>query len=98
VVLEPGGVSVASWSELTILLIGFVGLSSGVGYLMWLYALANAPAGIVTAFLAFSPLTAVTLSVFLLGVTATAPLLIALILIIGGLVALALSPKSVKPL
>lgn len=83
--VETHGTSPADWSPATFALIGFIGLSSGIGYLMWLYALANAPAGIVTAFLALSPVTAVVLSVIWLDTRVSAALAVALVLIVGGL-------------
>ncbi len=83
--LETHGVAMADWSAATMALIGFVGLSSGIGYLMWLYALTNAPAGIVTAFLALSPVTTMTISVVWLDAQMSSALGVALVLILGGL-------------
>lgn len=91
--LETHGAGPTAWPPRTYVLIGFIGLSSGVGYLMWLYALANAPAGIVTAFLALSPIRAVAFSVLFLGEEPTAALLLALALIIGGLAFSTLKPE-----
>ncbi len=45
----------------------FIGVSSGVGYFLWLWALNHAPATQVTVFLALSPLTAVCLGALVLG-------------------------------
>jgi drug/metabolite transporter (DMT)-like permease len=45
----------------------FIGLSSAIGYFLWLWALNHAPATQVTVFLALSPLTAASLGAFLLG-------------------------------
>jgi len=45
----------------------FIGLSSGIGYFLWLWALNHAPATQVTVFLALSPLTAATLGAIVLG-------------------------------
>lgn len=92
--VETGGAPVGSWTDQTLALVGFVGLSSGIGYLMWLYALANAPAGIVTAFLALSPITAVLLSIIFLDARVTPSLFAALTLVIGGLAMMALPPKQ----
>ncbi len=92
--VETGGAPVGSWTGQTLALIGFVGLSSGIGYLMWLYALAHAPAGTVTAFLALSPITAVSMSVLFLDAHTTASLYAALALVIGGLAVMALSSKQ----
>ena len=49
------------------LAVGFIGVSSGVGYYLWLWALNRATATQVTAFLALSPLTAAGLGVWLLA-------------------------------
>ncbi len=69
--LTPG-----SWAVVV-----FIGVSSGVGYALWLYALKHAPATRVTAFLALNPLTAALLGSWWLGepAGATAPPAIALI-------------------
>lgn len=45
----------------------FIGLSSGVGYYLWLWALGRAPATQVTVFLALSPITAAWLGALLLA-------------------------------
>jgi len=45
----------------------FIGLSSGVGYFLWLWALGNAPATEVTVFLALSPFTAAALGALFLA-------------------------------
>ena len=49
------------------LAIVFIGLSSGVGYYLWLWALRHAPATRVTVFLALSPITAAGLGALFLG-------------------------------
>src|SRR5205823_12617380 len=49
------------------LAIVFIGLSSGVGYYLWLWALGHAPATQVTVFLALSPVTAAALGALLLA-------------------------------
>lgn len=51
----------------------FIGVSSGVGYFLWLWALGHAPATDVTVFLALSPFTAAALGAGLLGERVTAP-------------------------
>ena len=91
--VERHGTSLADWSPATFALIGFIGLSSGIGYLMWLYALANAPAGLVTAFLALSPITAVVFSVIWLDTRVSAALAVALVLTVGGLAFAGLRPR-----
>ena len=49
------------------LAIVFIGLSSSVGYYLWLWALGHAPATQVTVFLALSPITAAGLGALFLG-------------------------------
>jgi drug/metabolite transporter (DMT)-like permease len=51
----------------------FIGVSSGVGYFLWLWALGNAPATEVTVFLALSPFTAAALGAVFLAERLTAP-------------------------
>jgi drug/metabolite transporter (DMT)-like permease len=63
----------------------FVGLSSGVGYFWWLYALKHESPARVTVFLALNPATAAVLSWLLLGESAGAAGLAALVLIALGL-------------
>ena len=72
------------------LLIVFVGISSGAGYLLWLYALSAVSPGLVTAFLALSPITATTLSVLFLGQAMTPGLFAAILFVVAGLALLAL--------
>lgn len=45
----------------------FIGASSGVGYVLWLWALAHAPSTDVTVFLALSPVTAIALGALFVG-------------------------------
>ena len=47
--------------------IAFIGVSSGVGYFLWLWALRHAAASKVSLFLSLSPLTAMLLGVLWLG-------------------------------
>lgn len=49
------------------LAVAFIGVSSGVGYYLWLWALHHAPPTQVTIFLALSPLTATALGALLLA-------------------------------
>jgi drug/metabolite transporter (DMT)-like permease len=86
--VEPSGVSFGQWPTQVFVLIGFVGLSSGIGYLLWLHALSKADATRATAFLALSPVTATALSVWLLREPATPSLIAAILLVGAGLVAL----------
>lgn len=63
----------------------FIGVSSGVGYMLWLWALKHASPTRVTVFLSLSPVTAALLGVGLLGEPFTLPLLVGLACVIGGL-------------
>jgi drug/metabolite transporter (DMT)-like permease len=51
----------------------FIGLSSGLGYFLWLWALGQAPATEVTVFLALSPFAAAALGAVFLAERVTAP-------------------------
>lgn len=73
--LEPSAVPIADWSPRTAVLVGFVGLSSGVGYLLWLHALRHAHPSQATAFLGLSPVTALSLAA-VTGLTPITPQLI----------------------
>ncbi len=94
--VEPGGMPMANWPLRIFLLVGFVGLSSGVAYLTWLYALARADATRVTAFLALSPVTAALLSVWLLGEPLSIGLIAGIVLVSAGLIALANGGRAVR--
>jgi drug/metabolite transporter (DMT)-like permease len=63
----------------------FIGMSSGVGYMLWLTALRHASASHATLFLSLSPPTAVLLGVALLGEPFTLWLAIGLALVVAGL-------------
>jgi len=84
-VLEPQGLWLVSWSNLNAIIVVSIGLSSGIGFWCWLYALSHAPAGHVTAFLGLSPVTAVILSFAFDGESLTMSTLFALLLVIGAL-------------
>lgn len=58
---------VLALSPSTWAVVGFIGLSSGVGYFWWLYALKHESPTRVTVFLALNPVTAMVLSTLLLG-------------------------------
>jgi drug/metabolite transporter (DMT)-like permease len=74
---ELGGVA---WA-----VVAFVGLSSGIGYFWWLYALKHESPTRVTVFLALNPVTAALLGRLLLGESLAPTLLTALALIAAGL-------------
>lgn len=64
----------------------FIGLSSAVGYLWWLYALRHAPPTRVTIFLGLSPVTAALLATPLLGEPLTLGALGGVVLVTAALV------------
>lgn len=66
-------------------LVAFIGLSSGIGYFWWLYALKHESPTRVTVFLSLNPLTATLLGWALLGEPLAPQLLAALVLIALGL-------------
>ncbi len=65
--------------------VGFIGVSSGVGYYLWLWALNHTTPTRVTVFLALSPVTAALLGVWLLGETVSLMLGLGLACIVFGL-------------
>lgn len=73
-------VDAAGWAAIL-----FIGLSSAVGYLWWLFALRHAPPTRVTMFLGLSPVTAALLGALLLGEPLTAGTLAGLVLVLAGL-------------
>ena len=74
------GLSASAWGA-----IAFVGLSSGIGYFLWLYALKHESPTRVTVFLALNPVTAALLGWAVLGEPLAPQLLAALVLIGLGL-------------
>lgn len=64
--------------------IGFIGLSSGAGYVAWLWALARTTPTRVTIFLCLSPVTAIILGQALLGETVTTTVIAGLVLVSAG--------------
>ena len=75
-----GGFSADAWGA-----IAFIGVSSGIGYFWWLYALKHLPPTRVTVFLALNPVTAAVLGWVLLGERPQAWTWFALGLIAAGL-------------
>jgi drug/metabolite transporter (DMT)-like permease len=65
--------------------IAFIGVSSGIGYFWWLYALKHLPPTRVTVFLSLNPVTAAVLGWALLGERPQASTWLALVLIAAGL-------------
>ncbi len=71
----PGG-----WAAIV-----FIGISSGVGYFLWLYALGHASPTRVTVFLSLSPITAALLGAWLLDEPLTTGLAIGSACVVAGL-------------
>jgi len=67
------------------LAVAFIGVGSGVGYYLWLWALGHAPATEVTMFLALSPMTAAGLGAWFLGEAISALALLGLACVALGL-------------
>ncbi len=84
-----GGFSPGAWAA-----VAFIGVSSGVGYFWWLYALKHESPTRVTVFLALNPVTATLLGWWLLGEAAPPAAAGALLLIATGLW---LATRPVKP-
>ncbi|MAA98032.1 MAG: hypothetical protein CMN87_08180 [Stappia sp.] len=95
---EGGGVPIGQWSTRTLVLLGFVGVSSGFGFILWLYALTHLQAAVVTAFLGLSPVTATVLAVLFLGATPSATQVGAVALVVGSLVAIAFAQRRSRSL
>ncbi len=72
----------------------FIGLSSGIGYFLWLYALKHESPARVTVFLALNPVTAALAGALLLGEPLAPPVLGAIALIACGL---AFALRAAKP-
>lgn len=73
-------IDAAGWAAIL-----FIGVSSAVGYLWWLFALRHAPPTRVTMFLGLSPVTAALLGALLLGEPLTAGVVGGLVLVVAGL-------------
>ncbi|MCP3721188.1 DMT family transporter [Paraburkholderia sp. CNPSo 3281] len=65
--------------------VGFIGLSSGVGYFCWLWALTRLDASRVVAFQALGPVTAAVVEVVVTRQWPTSTLVIAVALVVSGL-------------
>jgi drug/metabolite transporter (DMT)-like permease len=63
----------------------FIGVNSGVGYYLWLWALAHTTPTRVSAFLSLSPITATGAGAWLLGEPVTVPFLLGLAAVAAGL-------------
>lgn len=73
-------------TEVGWLAIVFMGVGSGLGYYLWLWALSRTTPTRVTVFLAFSPLTATFLGALLLAEAVSAAALVGLAAVVTGLV------------
>ena len=72
--------SLSGWAAIV-----FIGVGSGIGYFLWLWALGNAPATDVTVFLALSPFTAAVLGALFLAESVTLPAALGLLCVGLGL-------------
>ena len=77
---RPLHLSATAWATIV-----FIGVSSGLGYMLWLWALKHASPTRVTVFLSLSPLTAALLGVGLLGESLTPGILLGMAGVAGGL-------------
>lgn len=71
----------------------FIGVSSGIGFFLWVYALGNAPPTLVTIFLGLGPVTAALGGTLLLGEPLPVAALLGLACVLAGLW-LALKPTA----
>ena len=78
--VSPAHLSAMAWAAIV-----FIGLSSGGGYVLWLWALKMIAATRVTVFLALSPITAAALGVLFLGEPVTAGMIAGVACVAAGL-------------
>jgi len=71
----------------------FIGVSSGIGFFLWVYALGHAAPTLVTMFLSLSPVTAALGGTFMLGEELPSAAMLGLAAVLGGLW-LALRPSK----
>jgi len=90
---EGAFTSWAGYSSTGWIAVVFIGLSSGIGYFGWLWALRHAPPTQVTVFLGLSPITAGIVGALLLSEPLTGPLLAGMAVVLVGLW-LALRPQK----
>lgn len=88
-VILPSAQTPNEWEIAVWWLVLAIGLSSGIGYLMWFHAIEKLPATLVTGFLALSPITAAVLSLAFLATDMSPLLLIAVALVCGGILCFA---------
>ena len=77
---QPPQFSGSTWAA-----IGFIGASSGIGYFLWLWALAHASPTRVTIFMSLSPMTAGLLGAALLGEPLSVHFIVGLFAVVAGL-------------
>ena len=76
----PLRLSVSAWAA-----VAFIGVISGIGYFLWLFALRHSSATRVTIFLSLSPITAAILGAMLLNEPVTLRLAAGVACVIAGL-------------
>ncbi|MHB1133368.1 MAG: DMT family transporter [Chloroflexota bacterium] len=77
---QPPSFSPGAWGA-----VAFIGVNSGLGYYLWLWALGHGSPTKVTAFLALSPVTALALGAFLLAEPVTPWAMLGLATVVFGL-------------
>ncbi|MCZ4290565.1 DMT family transporter [Hoeflea alexandrii] len=97
VLFLPPGTAVADWQASTWWLVLAIGVSSGVGYLLWFHAISRLPATRVTGFLALNPVTAAVLSLIFADTQVTPTLILSVCLVCLGIACFALSPPAKAP-
>jgi drug/metabolite transporter (DMT)-like permease len=78
----------AAWPAFTageVAAVAFIGVSSGIGFFLWVYALGNAPPSLVTLFLGLGPVTAALGGTALLGEPLPLAALLGLACVLAGL-------------
>ena len=83
--LFPPSTPAFEWSLGVWGLVLLVGLSSGIGYLLWFHAIGSMSATAVTGFLALSPITAAVLSQIFVDTELTPSLIIAILIVSLGI-------------
>jgi drug/metabolite transporter (DMT)-like permease len=78
--VAPFSLAAGAWAAIV-----FIGLSSGGGYVLWLWALKTIAATRVTVFLALSPITAVVLGAVFLGEAVTVMMIAGVVCVAAGL-------------
>jgi drug/metabolite transporter (DMT)-like permease len=78
--VAPFSLTAGAWAAIV-----FIGLSSGGGYVLWLWALKTIAATRVTVFLALSPITAAVLGAVFLGEAVTAMMAAGVVCVAAGL-------------